>query len=126
MTRILLVDDDAGARRLLSSMLQLSGYEVMEASSGANGLRCFRERPADIVLCDLLMTGTDGPDMIRELGRDFPAVPVIAMSSGPQKGGTDLLAMASDSAALSVLQKPFSLAVLLAAIEAALRRGDRA
>ncbi len=125
MTRILLVDDDAKVRPLLSSMLQLSGYEVVEASNGADGLQRFREAPAEIVLCDLAMPVTDGLEMIRGFGRDFPEIPVIAMSGSGEHGGTDLLEMASDLGAVSILQKPFSLAVLLAAIDRALDRRHR-
>ena len=124
-TRILLVDDDAKVRPLLSSMLQLSGYEVVEASNGADGLQRFRELSAEIVLCDLAMPVTDGLEMIREFGRDFPGIPVIAMSGSGEHGGIDLLEMASDLGAVSILQKPFSLAVLLAAIDRALDRRRR-
>ncbi len=117
MTRILLVDDDANVRSILSTTLRFNGYEVVEATNGAHGLERFRERPTDIVLCDLLMPVTNGLELIRAFGLDFPAIPVIAMSGSRQQGDTDLLALAMLMGAAAILEKPFSLPVLLATIE---------
>jgi CheY-like chemotaxis protein len=86
MTHILLVEDDDRVRLILSTMLQLNGYEVTEAINGADGLERFRERPTDIVLCDLLMPVTNGLELIRAFDLDFPAIPVIAMSGSRQQG----------------------------------------
>jgi CheY-like chemotaxis protein len=121
MTRILLVDDDANVRSILSTTLRISGYEVVEATNGADGVKRFRERPTDVVLCDLLMPVTNGLELIRVFGLDFPAIPVIAMSGSRQQGDTDVLALAMVMGAASILEKPFSLPVLLATIEKVLQ-----
>jgi two-component system nitrogen regulation response regulator NtrX len=117
MKRILLVDDDRSVRSILGRMLEYAGYEVVHASNGAEGIRSFRERSADLVLCDLYMEPKDGLEMIRELHREFPVVPVVAMSGGDKRGNTDLLAVAKHLGAIAVLPKPFSQVDLLAAIE---------
>jgi len=117
-----LVDDDAMVRPILSSMLQLSGYEVIEASNDADGLQRFQQHPADLVLCDLLMPGTNSLEMTRAFDLDSLAIPIVAMSGSSQHCDTDLLAFALVMGAVAILQKPFSFAVLQAAIETALER----
>jgi CheY-like chemotaxis protein len=106
MTHILLVEDEAKVRFILSTMLQLNGYEVTEAVNGADGLERFRQRPADIVICDLLMPVTNGLELIRAFALDFPAIPVIAMSGYRQQGDTDILALALVLGAVAILESP--------------------
>jgi DNA-binding NtrC family response regulator len=97
-------------------MLERAGFEVAEAGNGKEGLRVFRQRPGDVVLCDLFMSDADGVELIRELCHDFPGVKVIAMSGGGFKGGLHLLSMARSLGAAEVLRKPFQQATLLATI----------
>src|ERR1700736_5617015 len=80
---ILLIEDNDALRPLLRKSLETAGHEVAEARHGAEGLRLYRERPADVVVCDLFMPEKDGLETIREL-RASGDVKIIAISGdGP-------------------------------------------
>lgn len=80
MATILVIDDEAPIRTLLSSVLQSAGYAVIEASNGHEGLRLYRQKPADLVIVDLLMPELNGPDTILALVREFLDIKVMAIS----------------------------------------------
>lgn len=80
MATVLVMDDDAPIRTLLSTALQSVGYAVVEASNGREGLRLYRQKPADLVIVDILMPELNGPDTIIELTREFLDIKVIAIS----------------------------------------------
>ena len=80
MATILVMDDDAPIRTLLSTALQAAGYAVVEASNGHEGLWLYRQRPADLIIVDILMPELNGPDTILALTREFLDVKVIAIS----------------------------------------------
>ena len=80
MATILVIDDAAPIRLLFSEVLQTAGYEVIEASSGREGLAVYRQRPSDLVIVDLLMPEMNGLDTIMELTREFLNVKAIAIS----------------------------------------------
>jgi CheY-like chemotaxis protein len=113
---ILLIDDDNQFRSFYSLALGRAGYEVVEAAGGLDGVRAYRESPADVVVCDLFMPGQDGLQTIRELRRLDPAAKVVAMSAGGEGPLTEALALGAAAA----LQKPFGLPELLGAVGRAL------
>lgn len=80
MATILVIDDDAPIRALLSTVLHSEGYVVIEASNGHEGLRLYRQNPADLVIVDILMPELNGPDTIIALIREFLDVKVMAIS----------------------------------------------
>ena len=55
MALIFIVDDDVQVRAMLRKMLERAGYEVIEAPDGVEGLRQFREKPANLIITDLIM-----------------------------------------------------------------------
>jgi DNA-binding NtrC family response regulator len=120
MVLVLVIDDDAKVRRICRLLLERAGFEVAEASDGETGLRAFRKRPADVVLCDLFMPGSDGLELIRGLHCEFPGVRVVAMSGGALVGTCDMLPVAQLIGAVEVLHKPFEKTAVLAAIKRAL------
>ena len=127
MARILVIDDEALVRHGLVRVLMNAGYEVSDTASGADGLRLYREEGADLVLTDILMPNMSGTDVIRELRRVAPRLPVIAMSGGERFRDFEQLSNAGAVGAVSLLCKPFSREELLAVVAAALRnpaRGD--
>ena len=77
---VLLVDDEAGVRKLLRKVLEAGGYAVLEAGNGREALARIRQRPVDLMLTDLVMPEKEGLDTIRELRSQYPGVRVIAMS----------------------------------------------
>ena len=115
--RVLVVDDHADTRDLLVTILKTEGYEVALADDGDVALRCYRERPADIVLMDLYMPRQDGVTTIRQLHAEFPGVVVVAMSGDAGAVWRDALAEARAAGAQLTLRKPIEPWVLLRALE---------
>jgi CheY-like chemotaxis protein len=108
MLSILIIDDDGRVRAVLRALLEGDGHHVTEAHDGGAGMRAARGGAFDLVLCDLFMPGTDGLETIRELRRESPALPVIAMSGGAFDGRLDMLPTAGLIGAAATLDKPFS------------------
>ena len=116
MATILVIDDQAPVRALLRTVLEQAGHEVTEAPNGRLGLAAYRERPADLVITDILMPEMNGLDMILELTRAFlNNVKVIAISGAPDTDN------AFDAAKLlgvrHTLHKPFSMDALLKIVQ---------
>ena len=76
--RILVVDDEAAVRGIVSALLERSGYATTVAESAAEALNLLREQPAfDLVLSDIMMPGTDGLSLLDQICTDFPETPVV-------------------------------------------------
>ncbi len=77
--KILIIDDDHNNRHLLQEVLSLHGYEVVSAENGDEGLRKIQEERPDLVITDVLMSGVDGFQLLREIRRDdtLKDMPVI-------------------------------------------------
>jgi len=69
-SRILIADDNAASRELLREVLELSGYEVVEAADGAQAVDGVREHKPDLVLVDIQMPVMDGYGVLKELRAD--------------------------------------------------------
>src|SRR5262245_64855446 len=113
--------DDAGLRGVLRHTLEGGGHEVLEAADGDEALRLLRSRAVDLFLCDLLMPGRDGPETIGDLRREFPGLPVVAMTGGGCGGWVALLPAARRLGAAGVLYLPFGPRDVLRAVGRALR-----
>jgi DNA-binding response OmpR family regulator len=120
MSRILLVDDDDLFRKMLRKTLEKMGHIIFEAGDGDEALRMCRLKNPDLVLTDLVMPEKEGLETIVEMKKEFPGLPVIAMSGGGRNRPDIYLAMASRLGADCVLGKPFSSQILSDAIKAAL------
>ena len=77
---ILIVDDEIEATRILARFVKKYGYAVTTAFNGKEALEFFQERPADLVVTDMRMPEMGGKDLISALRKDFPDLPVIAVS----------------------------------------------
>ena len=84
MATIMVMDDEAPIRTLIRTALESVGHEVMEAANGHDGLALYRQRPADLVIADILMPELDELDTIIELMQEFLDVKVIAISGAPE------------------------------------------
>jgi DNA-binding response OmpR family regulator len=115
MTRILLIDDNTTFRFLLRRYLERAGHQVLEATEGDEGLRQFRDAPADVVLFDLFMPGKEGLETIREL-RQCSGVPIIAITGDGPAYAASMLGLAEKLGANRTLLKPFDLETLLEAL----------
>jgi CheY-like chemotaxis protein len=110
MARILVVDDDAEIRGLLTHVLGRAGHEITEATDGNMAIRLHKEAPADLVITDLLMPGKGGIELIVELHRDFPDLKIIALS------GTEYLDLACELGAACAFSKPTPTEQILKAV----------
>ena len=119
MPRILVIDDDPDIRELLAQTFTQAGHETVLASDGREGVRLNRARPADLVITDLFMPNQEGLETIIQLRKEFPRIPVIAMSG--KHTATAMLSVAEQLGAVAVLEKPFLPDQLLQAAERALR-----
>ncbi len=118
--RILAVDDDPQALRYIRDTLLNSGYEPMVTADPEEALRLVEEEKPRLVLLDLVLPGTDGIELMRDIVA-AAGVPVIFLSA---YGQDQLVARAFDMGAADYVVKPFSPTELAARIRAALRRRD--
>lgn len=117
--RILVVDDDDEIRAMLDSTLRFSGFEVTQASSGADAIAALATTPPDVVVLDVMMPGVDGFEVVQLIRRRDATLPVLFLSArdavedrvrGLRLGGDDYVT------------KPFSAVEVVARIETLLRR----
>ena len=121
--RIMVVDDDAGIRRSLHTLLSRAGHEVVQAVDGLDAIRLWRNQRADLVITDLHMPNKDGIQTILELLTHTPGVPIIAMSGGGQTKRLDLLGNVTLLGTVLTIEKPFTLSEMMAAVSQALQQG---
>lgn len=107
LPRILVIDDDEGVRATLEIMLQEAGLDVMMARDGNQGLDLFLAHPVDLVITDMQMPSKNGYEMIAEMRRTNPHVPIIAMSGGSMTAKGDLLTAVRKNGADRIIEKPF-------------------
>lgn len=119
MANILVIDDDQKILDFVRLVLEADGHIVREARNGRHGVRAYRDEPADLVVCDIVMEGQDGLETILALRREFPDVRVLAVSGGAEASGM-YLGLALGLGAVDVLPKPVSPAALSEAVGRAL------
>lgn len=117
--KVLLVEDEPGICLTLGDRLSSAGYEVTVRSDGISGEQSARREPFDILLLDLNLPGRDGLSICRNLRRDGFAAPILMLTA--RDGDADVVAGLREGAD-DYLPKPFDPAVLLARMEALLRR----
>jgi CheY-like chemotaxis protein len=118
MPRILVIDDQPDVRAMISIVLRINHFEIVEAASGDAGLKEFENSRFDLVIVDIFLQGTNGFDVISMMRERMPDLPIVAIS------GMTTLDFLSESPELSkviCLQKPFRPNQLVRAIEAAYR-----
>jgi DNA-binding response OmpR family regulator len=114
--RVLVIDDDADFRTLALRWFRSYGIEVEGAANGADGLALQRACPADVVVTDIFMPEMEGIETIRDLGREFPEVKVIAMSGRNSRMKFDVFEVARQIGAVRTFKKPFKFEELIAAV----------
>jgi two-component system, NtrC family, nitrogen regulation response regulator NtrX len=120
VSRILIVDDEASIRRSLAGILSDEGFSPAEAAEGEAALAELRgEKPPDLVLLDIAMPGRDGVEILEEMQRTWPSLPVVMMSG---HGTIETAVRATQLGAFDFLEKPLSVEKLLLTIRHALER----
>src|SRR4051794_27867296 len=117
--RVAVIEDEPAIRRGVADALRFADYEVAEAADGVAGLEVALRRHVDLVLLDLLLPKRDGLDVLSELRRLRPMLPVIILTA---RGAEDDRVRGLRLGADDYVVKPFGIRELLARIEAVLRR----
>jgi CheY-like chemotaxis protein len=82
---ILCIDDDESSLKIRKLLLEVSGYDVFTAVSGADGIKALTEGIAvDLVLLDYLMPGINGDEVAKQLKQTHPSLPIIMFSAFPE------------------------------------------
>ena len=119
--KILLIEDESGFRQVIAKSLLKHGFEVLEAADGKEGLRCAAESLPDLILCDLVMPGMDGYEVLATLRTDerLADIPIIFLTgqSEPHEVRQGMNLGADD-----YLTKPVDLGDLLGAVKVRLGR----
>ena len=115
---ILVVDDDADMRGLLSDLLKENGYQIRDAENGEQALQALTEQPYDLVLTDLHMKGMQGTALLTEIEMRYPDTGVILMTAF---GTIETALEAMKGGALDYLVKPVSTKDLLRLTDRAVR-----
>jgi DNA-binding response OmpR family regulator len=120
MPSILIVDDEANIRELVTVYFTAAGFEVRQAADGHAGLASALAEPPDLVVLDIMLPGIDGVGVCRRL-RETSGVPVIMLTA--RSGDLDKVALL-ESGADDYVTKPFSPPELVARARAVLRRAQ--
>jgi len=114
---VLVVDDERAIRELVCELLSTAGYRATGVGTADAAVATLEKLTPQLVLTDLTMPGRSGVELLEELGRRVPGVPVLLLSGAD--GGGELRA-ALDRGAAGFVAKPFTGAQLLEAVRAAL------
>jgi CheY-like chemotaxis protein len=109
---VLVVDDEATVRYLLSHVLTHAGYKVDVATDGEAALERIRSAQPDLVILDLMMPGLDGWAVLEQLQGDESHPPVLVVSA---HGDSETPARAAEAGAAGFMTKPFALKQLVQA-----------
>ncbi|HRO45025.1 sigma-54 dependent transcriptional regulator [Agriterribacter sp.] len=121
MSNILIIDDEKAIRKTLGEILSYEGYKIDEAGDGEEGLKRFREKNYDVVLCDIKMPKIDGIEFLDKAGEINPDVPIIMISG---HGTIETAVEAVKKGAYDYVSKPPDLNRLLITIRNAMDKTD--
>ncbi len=108
MANILVVDDEASVRKMLRNMLKTEAAEILEAENGLVAKKMCLELDIDLIITDIVMPEKHGIDLVMELKKELPELPIIAISGGGGVTGRfDYLEIVNLIGADTVLRKPF-------------------
>jgi two-component system nitrogen regulation response regulator NtrX len=118
-SRILVVDDEAEIRRSVRMILEYEGFEVLEASSGPDGIALVERESPDLVFLDIKMPGMDGLDALQRIKGTNEALPVVIISG---HGTVSTAVEATKAGAFDFIEKPLTTERVLVTIRNALDR----
>ena len=119
--KILVVDDEARMRKLVKDFLSVKGYQVLEAGDGEEAVDLFfQQKDIALILLDVMMPKMDGWEVVKTI-RKYSQVPIIMLTArGEESDELQGFNLGVDE----YISKPFSPKILVARIEAILRRGS--
>ncbi|MDB5206191.1 MAG: sigma-54-dependent Fis family transcriptional regulator [Flavisolibacter sp.] len=121
MSTLLIIDDEKAIRKTLTEILSFEGYKVEDAADGEEGLKKFKEKTFDAVLCDIKMPKLDGLEFLQKATELNPDVPIIIISG---HGNIETAVEAVKKGAYDFIQKPPDLNRLLITIRNAMERNN--
>jgi two-component system OmpR family response regulator/two-component system alkaline phosphatase synthesis response regulator PhoP len=119
---VLVVEDEANIRELVTLHLKLEHAESVEAADGTTGLQLARSRKFDLIVLDLMLPGIDGLTLCRAIRRDSANADTPILMLTARRDESDKV-LGLDSGADDYLTKPFGVRELMARVRALLRRG---
>jgi PAS domain S-box-containing protein len=119
--RILVIDDDADLLRLTSILLKRAGHEVLEATTGADGLRLTRELEPDLILLDMVLPDMNGLEVCRQIKSDAGQGSSFVVFLSAFQTGPDDHADGLEAGADGYITRPIANRELLAHVQAMLR-----
>jgi DNA-binding response OmpR family regulator len=114
--RILVVDDEADVRTMISIVLRIHRFEIVEAASSAAALKAFEDLSFDVAIVDVFLDGINGFDLITMMRERVSDLAVVAISG---MATLDFVSQTPELANIVCLQKPFRPNDLMVAIQAA-------
>lgn len=121
MSTILIIDDERSIRKTLSEILSYEGYKIDEAVDGEDGLKKFREKTYDLVLCDVKMPKLDGIEFLEKAKQINADVPIVVISG---HGNIDTAVDAVKKGAFDYISKPPDLNRLLITLRNAMDKNS--
>ena len=117
--RILIVDDEASVRQLLGKVLDQCGYDCAQASDAAEARECLNQQDVDLLLCDIVMPGESGLELMQHVSAAYPDTAIIMVTAiDDQKTAQDAL----EFGVYGYIIKPFDQNQILISVTNALRR----
>jgi len=116
MPRVLVVDDQKDVRAMVAIVLRVNHFDVVEAESGAAGLKAFSEGTFEAAIVDIFLADTSGVDVMAAIRERVPGFPIVAISG---MTALDFMGEAPGLADVVCLQKPFRPNDLLQALRKA-------
>ncbi|HTI72623.1 MAG TPA: response regulator transcription factor [Candidatus Limnocylindria bacterium] len=125
ITRLLVIEDEPQMLRNLVTILRAEGFSVLGAPGGEEGVALARAQRPDLILCDLMMPGVDGFEVLNRIRADsrMSPIPFIFLTA---KGERDEIRAGMNHGADDYLTKPVKVDDLLTAIRARLQRQEQA
>jgi two-component system nitrogen regulation response regulator NtrX len=121
MPDILIIDDEKAIRKTLIEILSFEGYKIDEASDGEEGLKKFKDKSYDVVLCDIKMPKLDGIEFLQKAGESNGDIPIIMISG---HGNIETAVEAVKKGAYDYISKPPDLNRLLITIRNAMEKNS--
>lgn len=121
MSDILIIDDEAGIRKTLSSILTDEGYRVDTASTGEDGIEKIKKQKFSLVLLDIWLPGIDGVDTLKKIKEIDPHTEVIIISG---HGNVETAVKITKLGAFDFIEKPFDLEKTVIIVQNAMRQSQ--
>src|SRR3990172_2225088 len=115
---ILVADDSAAIREVLSELLRQRGYQTITVTNGAEALQALESKPVDLVLTDVRMPGMGGLNLLEKVQMHMPDIPVVLLTAWPS---VEVTVQALRLGARDFLTKPTSSRELLRVVESQMR-----